>query len=309
LTQLGIKALLGKQSGSSSSQELKSWVKKNTLFDFEEPVIKPDAVMLPPKVMEAIRSVIFSESQQGKNIRKEWNVSFPAAVGSPRGSTVLLYGPPGTGKTLTAQLLASELKIPLLKIDASQVLSCWFGQSESNIRRIFTDYASLQKELGVSPVLLFNEAEQLLGVRTESASSTGRTENNMVSLLLEGLDSFTGILVCTTNLRSMMDSAFSRRIYFKLELPEPDHHLRKELWKAHLPQQRLAEDVDIGQLADIGLSGGEIRLVVERAVRLRAYQGLTNIDHKTLADIAKEEIASRMKRNGTSGKIGFGAVI
>jgi SpoVK/Ycf46/Vps4 family AAA+-type ATPase len=218
----------------------------------------------------------------------------------------LLYGPPGTGKTLTAQYLASELKLPLLKIDASRVLSCWVGESEQNVRRIFDDYSMLQKDLGKSPVLLLNEADQLLGARDTGANSVDRMNNNMQNLLLEGLERFSGILVATTNRKELLDEAFSRRLTYKLELPPPDRNLRIELWKSHLPQQRLAEDVDIGQLADLGLSGGEIRLVIERAVRLQAYRGNRTIDHTTLSDIATEELACRMKRSGSTGTIGFG---
>ncbi|WP_136515935.1 ATP-binding protein [Geomonas edaphica] len=308
LTQLGIKALLGKQSDLCSSQELKSRVRKNTLFDLEEPNIRKDSVMLPPKVMEAIQSIIFSESQQGQEIRRSWHSSLPTAWGSPTGSTVLLFGPPGTGKTLTAQMIASELRLPLLKIDASRVLSCWVGESEQNVRRVFDDYATLQRELGKSPVLLFNEADQLLGTRDAGTSSVDRMNNNLQNLFLEGLEKFTGIIVGTTNRRDLLDAAFSRRFIFKLELPAPDRNLRMELWRSHLPLERLAGDVDIGRLADLALSGGEIRLVVDRAVRLLAYRGITIIDSNTLIEIAKEEIASRMKRNGSTGRIGFGAV-
>lgn len=308
LTQLGIKSLLGRQSVGKTAQELKSWVKKNTLFDFEEPVINSNAVILPPKVMEAVRAIIFSESAEGKRVRKEWQVAFPTSWGAPTGNTVLLFGPAGTGKTLTSQYLASEMKLPLLKIDAARVLSCWVGESEQQVRRIFDDYARIQQELGTSPVLLLNEADQLLGAREGGSNSVDRMHNNMQNLFLEGLERFSGIMVATTNRRDLLDESFSRRFSYKLELPSPDRNLRMELWKSHLPLQRLAEDVDIGQLADLNLSGGEIRLVVERVVRLLAYQGVTSIDHKTLADIAREEIASRMKRIGSSGRIGFGAV-
>lgn len=305
LTQLGIKALLGKEYGKCTAQELRGKIRKNTLFDFEEPKLEKEAVKLPEKVTEAIRSLIFAESPQGKQIRKSWHVSLPAAWGAPTGSTVLLYGPPGTGKTLTAQYLASELKLPLLKIDASKVLSCWVGESEQNVRRIFDDYANIQRDLGKAPVLLLNEADQLLGARDAGTNSVDRMNNNMQNLLLEGLERFSGILVATTNRSDLLDSAFSRRFTYKLELPAPDKNLRIELWKSHLPLQRLAEDVDIGQLADLALSGGEIRLVIERAVRLLAYRGITTINHKILHDIAKEEIASRMKRNGNANRIGF----
>ena len=307
LSQLGMVAILGKQSGKNSSQNLKNRVKKHTLFDLEEPKLDKDALQLPDPVMEAIRSLLFSESLKGRQIRKGWQLSLPAAWGSPTGSTVLLYGPPGTGKTLTAQYLASELKLPLLKIDASRVLSCWVGESEQHVRRIFDDYSNLQNELGNSPVLLLNEADQLLGARGGGSNAVDRMNNNMQNLFLEGLERFSGILVATTNRRDLLDEAFSRRFTYKLELPPPDRDLRRALWQSHLPMERLADDIHIEHLADLGLTGGEIRLVIERTVRLLAYRGVTTIDCKTLTDIAKEELGCRMKRNGSIGKIGFGA--
>jgi SpoVK/Ycf46/Vps4 family AAA+-type ATPase len=139
-------------------------------------------------------------------------------------------------------------------------------------------------------------------------NSVDRMNNNMQNLFLEGLERFSGILVGTTNRRDLLDEAFSRRFTYKLELPAPDRNLRIELWKSHLPMKRLADDVDIATLADLGLSGGEIRLVIERTVRILAYRGQITIDSKILTDIAKEELTSRMKRNGKVGRIGFAAV-
>ena len=305
LTPLGVKAVHGKQRSKSSAHDLKSRVKKSTMFDIEEPKVKQEALLLPAPVMDALRSLIFSESRHGRRIRKNWHQSLPSAWGSPTGSTVLLYGPPGTGKTLTAQYLASELKLPLLKIDAARVLSCWVGESEQNVRRIFDDYTMLQKELGAAPVLLLNEADQLLGARGGAQDGVDRMNNNMQNLFLEGLERFSGILVATTNRRDLLDEAFSRRFTYKLELPVPDRALRMSLWQSHLPLNRLAVDVDIGALADLNLSGGEIRLVIERAVRLLAYRGVTVLDQKTLVDITKGELASRMKRTGSASSIGF----
>jgi len=243
LSQRGLTALLGKH-GKSTGLELKRRVKKNTLFDFEEPKIQSDSLQLPSLVMEAIKSLIYGESKEGKQIRKSWHSTLPAAWGSPTGSTVLLFGPPGTGKSLTAQYLASELKLPLLKIDASRVLSCWIGESEQNVRRIFDDYSTLEKDLGYSPVLLLNEADQLLGARGEGSNAVDRMNNNMQNLFLEGLERFSGILVATTNRRDLLDEAFSRRFTYKLELPPPDRELRIALWKNHLPMERLADDLD-----------------------------------------------------------------
>ena len=305
LTELGIRALIGKQPGKITSNDFKKRIKKTTLFDYEEPRVGKEAIMLPQPTLEAIRSLIFSESKEGRRIRKSWHTSLPATWGSPTGSTVLLYGPPGTGKTLTAQYLASELKQPLLKVDAASILSCWVGESEKNVRRIFDDYTRLQKELGKSPVLLLNEADQLLGSRGAGQSGADRMNNNMQNLFLEGLERFSGVLVATTNRRDLLDDAFSRRFTYKLELPPPDRHLRLELWRSHLPMDRLADDVDIAVLAELGLSGGEIRLVIEKAVRVLSYRGATTIDKWTLFEMAQEELTSRMKKIGTMNRIGF----
>lgn len=304
LSPIAISALSGK-STINNQDDIKKLVKKQTLFDCESPKIRQDAVMLPAPVMEAIRCIVFSESQKGKYIRKQWHTALPAAWGAPTGSTILLYGPPGTGKTLTAQYLASELKLPLLKIDAAKVLSCWVGESEQNSRRIFDDYAMLQQETGKSPVLLLNEADQLLGNRDSGSSSVDKMHNNMQNLFLEGLEKFAGILVATTNRRDLLDDAFSRRFTYKLELPPPDRILRMKLWKTHLPEKRLADDVDIGLLAELGLTGGEIRLVVERAVRIAAYRGLPKIHNSLLKELADEERASRLKKFGNARSIGF----
>lgn len=305
LTGMGIRALLGKHCGKSSAQDLKNRVRTSTLFDYEEPKIGKEDLLLPTHIMEAIQSLIFSESRQGRRIRKSWHNALPAAWGTPTGSTVLLYGVPGTGKTLTAQYVASVLKLPLLKIDAARVLSCWVGESEQNVRRIFDDYATLQKELSTTPVLLLNEADQLLGSRGTTGNAVDRMNNNMQNLFLEGLERFSGILVATTNRRDLLDEAFSRRFTYKLELPPPDRNLRVKLWQNHLPMKRLANDVDIEQLADLGLTGGEIRLVIERAVRLQAYRGHITINHKTIMGIAEEELAGRMQRDGNRNRIGF----
>ncbi|MBJ6799722.1 ATP-binding protein [Geomonas propionica] len=307
LTQAGATALLGRHTGKKNLQNLRRRVKQGTFFDLEEPKIRQEALYLPGPVLEALQSVVFGESPKGLEVRKAWQASLPTAWGAPTGSTLLLYGPPGTGKTLTAQYLASRLERPLLKVDASRVLSCWVGESEQQVRRIFDDYAMLQREFGSAPVLLFNEADQLLGGRGAGTSAVDRMNNNMQNLFLEGLERFTGILVATTNRRDLLDEAFSRRFTYKLELPAPDRSLRMALWKEHLPLDRLAHDVDLDQLADLGLTGGEIRLVVERAVRLLAYRGDASIDVGTLTLLAREELAARMKRAGTAGRIGFAA--
>lgn len=307
ITRTGAMALLGETDFKCCSKDLKGRIKRNTLFDLEEPVLDSDSLLVSPQVMEMIQALIHSESEQGKSIRQIWQTTLSATWGAPTGSTVLLYGPPGTGKTLTAQYLASVLKLPLLKVDAARILSCWVGESEQNVRRIFDDYSTLERELGLSPVLLLNEADQLLGTRGAGTSATDRMNNNMQNLFLEGLERFSGILVATTNRRDLLDDAFSRRFMYKLELQPPDRDVRIALWKKHLPLERLSADVDLEVLADLGLTGGEIRLVIERVIRLQIFKGNDTLDQQTVLTIAREELKNRSKRTGSMQQIGFKA--
>ena len=305
LTSEGVKAVTGKKLKGKAKKLVIEQLKKQTIFDIEMPAVKPGSVLLPQAIEEAIESMLFSETKEGYRLRREWYKSLPSEWGAPIGTTVLLYGPAGTGKTLTAQYLASRLKRPLLKVDSAQVLSMWVGQSEQRVRQIFDQYEEVRNNLGVAPVLLFNEADQLLGTRGGAEHSVDKMYNNMQNLFLEGMERFKGVLVATTNRRDLLDSAFSRRFTYKLELPQPDASLRKAIWERHLPLDRLGDDCDLSVLAQFNLSGGEIRLVVEQVVREAAHVGKRWISQEALLRLAAEEEGASTGRGGQN-RIGFG---
>ena len=307
LTSEGVKALTGRKLKGKGKKLVIEQLKKKTIFDIEVPAVKPGSVLLPAAIEEAIESMLFSETKEGCRLRREWYKSLPSEWGAPIGTTVLLYGPAGTGKTLTAQYLASRLKRPLLKVDSAQVLSMWVGQSEQRVRQIFDQYEEVRNNLGVAPVLLFNEADQLLGTRGGAEHSVDKMYNNMQNLFLEGLERFKGVLVATTNRRDLLDSAFSRRFTYKLELPQPDEVLREAIWERHLPLDRLGEECDLSVLARFNLSGGEIRLVVEKAVREAAHAGRRWISQETLLRLAAEEERALSGKGGENRAIGFGS--
>ena len=128
---------------------------------------------------------------------------------------------------------------------------------------------------------------------------------NMQNLFLEGLERFEGILVATTNRRDLLDQAFSRRFTYKWELPAPDAKLRREIWMQHLPTGRLSSDVNPDRLAALGLTGGEIRLVVEQAVRRATSRGAISLDHDLLETLARQELQGRFDRKQGGKIIGF----
>jgi AAA+ superfamily predicted ATPase len=305
-TAKAIRLITGKKIQSKSIEEIKTFASKETVFDVERPKMKKNALMLPAETMESIMAIIYAEKPAGRKLRAVLEKHLPSAVGCPTGSTVLLYGPPGTGKTLTASYLASELNVPILKVDCAKILGMYVSENEKNTKRIFDDYATMCKMLNKRAVLLLNEADQLLGERLTPTSAHAQSNNNMQNLFLEALERFDGILIATTNRKELLDEAYSRRFTYKLELLPPDLSTRRMLWESHLPQDFISGKIDMGKLASYPLTGGEIRLVLEQAVRKAAYNGCTKLDGTMLLEIAgKEAFACNGKhiRN-----IGFGAV-
>lgn len=306
------RSLVGEQEAKQKDEAIDEVtlkkMRKGKVFDLEMLQINASKVCFPPAVHEAVATILHSETPKGKRLRDQWHKALPSRWGSPTGTTILLYGPSGTGKTLTAQYLASCLKRPLLKIDAAKILSCWVGESEQNVRKVFDQYRMIQEQYGVSPVLLLNEADQLLGSRINSQDSVDKMNNNMQNLFLEGLEQFTGILVATTNRQELLDSAFTRRFTYKIELPKPGLEDRRRIWQAHLPLRRLAVDVDLDELARLDLAGGDIRLVVEKAVRQAAFNRQSRLRQKELLAFAAEELLARRKSGGGRGVIGFGGI-
>lgn len=290
--------ILGKKIVTHSMDEIKKYVKKNCIFDIETPSVKSDGLLLTQKEFDVVQTILHAESAIGRKARQELKKNLPATIGSPTGTTILLFGSPGTGKTLCAQYISSQLKVPLLKVDCSQILSMWVGGSEKAVKRLFTEYEEIVDTFKITPVLLLNEGEQLLSNRTAPRDAVDRMNNNIQNLFLEAMEKFAGIMIVTTNMKELLDSAFSRRFTYKLELSSPDKNMRKRLWATHIPQNCCDSSVNLDLLADLPLSGGEIRLVLEQAVRSASFQGLTKINNSLLMELAKAESFNTDSSNG-----------
>ncbi len=191
------------------------------------------------------------------------------------GVRLLLAGPPGTGKTFTAEALAGELGTDLLQIDISRVVSKWIGETEKNLAEAF-DAAERAKA-----VLFFDEADALLGERTEIADANDRYANMETAYLLTRIERCEGLVVLATNLIGNLDDAFLRRMEFVVHLAEPDPALRRQLWERELgldepepgsdaPSHR----IDFERLAmRYDTSGALIRNAAEAATFLAARCG------------------------------------
>jgi hypothetical protein len=196
----------------------------------------------------------------------DWGLGRRSATG--RGLSALFAGPPGTGKTMAAGVVARDLGLDLYRVDLSQVVSKYIGETEKNLSRIFSEAEASDA------VLLFDEADALFGKRTEVSDAHDRWANIEVSYLLQRMEDHDGITVLATNLHHNMDAAFLRRLRFVVEFRFPEPALRRRIWQAHLSTDApLADDIDLALLADrLALSGASIRNVVLAASFLAAAE-------------------------------------
>jgi hypothetical protein len=193
---------------------------------------------------------------------------FLAGARADRGVRLLFTGPPGTGKSLAAEVVASAVGTDLLVVDVSRVVSKWIGETEKNLAAIF-DVAERTQA-----VLLLDEADALFGMRTEISDAHDRYANLETAYLLQRLDRFDGLAVLTTNLRQNIDPAFVRRMDFVVEFGLPDEPRRDQLWRLHLPEETLADDVRVDLLARLyPVPGGWIRNAAIAAAFLAAPVG------------------------------------
>ncbi len=222
-----------------------------------------------------------------------------AAKGLPNGITALLHGFPGTGKTETVLQIAKETNREILKIDISQSKSMWFGESEKIIKRIFTNYKSYAKECELKPILLFNEADAIIGKRKETGNSNiDQTENTIQNILLEELENFDGIFLATTNLVRNLDTAFERRFLFKVEFQKPEISIKAKIWNSKLPNLTENECNTLANCFDF--SGGQIDNIIRKNEIYEIVHGIT-VDFNNIVEFCNSELLLRSK----TFKVGF----
>ncbi len=224
-----------------------------------------EQVALPDDLLDSLREFI-GRVRHRRTVYEQWG--FDAKLTTSRGLSALFYGPPGTGKSMIAGLIARELGLDLYRVDLARIVSKWIGETEKHLAEIFDAAEDGQV------VILFDEADSLFAKRTEVKSSVDRYANLEVNYLLQRLDSFEGICILTTNLEGSIDSAFKRRMSFRLQFPFPDQDMRVRLWASHIPPETpIAGDFDFADLARrFPLSGGYIRNSALRAAFLAAQE-------------------------------------
>jgi ATP-dependent 26S proteasome regulatory subunit len=236
----------------------------NGLAQRIEPKARWGDLVLPEAQKQALKEIAVHVRQRSR-VYDDWG--FAAASSRGLGISALFAGPSGTGKTMAGEVLANELNLDLFRIDLSQVVNKYIGETEKNLRRVF----DAAEEGGA--ILLFDEADALFGKRSEVKDSHDRYANIEVSYLLQRMEAYRGLAILTTNLKSALDTAFLRRLRFVVQFPFPDTAQRVEIWRRVFPAQTPTDALDFAQLARLPVAGGNIRNMALNAAFVAAEAG------------------------------------
>ena len=221
-------------------------------------------------------------------------------AGMRTGFCSLFYGSPGTGKTETVYQIARATGRDILRVDVDKIKSCWVGESEKNMKELFDKYRNICKDAQLAPILLFNEADAILGLRMEGATrAVDKMENSLQNIILQEMEALDGIMIATTNLTSNLDKAFERRFIYKIHFNRPTANARTQIWQAMLPA--LSESDARVLASQFDLSGGEIENIVRKHTVNDILSGRSNIDLASIIELCRNERIS----NKSQTKIGF----
>ena len=260
-------AMLG--TGALTAEDLRRGARAQNAAGLErlarrvEPAVGWNDIVLP----EAARSQLHDLASRARNrdqVLIEWKMR--KGGGRGRGVTALFGGDSGTGKTMSAEVIAGELGLDLYTVNLATVVDKYVGETEKNLERIFAEAG------GVNAVLLFDEADAIFGKRSEVRDAHDRYANIESAYLLQRMETFDGLAILATNLRSNIDDAFTRRLDMIIDFPAPDETSRLAIWQQCLkPPAPSAPGLDLEFCARaFTLSGGNIRSAATTAAYLAA---------------------------------------
>ena len=243
-------------------------------FKFKELVLPPAQALQLGEIVHAMSSLT--------RVHYKWGT---ARAWNDAGLSVLFCGPPGTGKTMAAEAIADELRLPMFRIDLSQVVNKYIGETEKNLKRVFD--AAEESDC----VIFFDEADALFGKRTSVKDAHDRFANIEISYLLERMERLKGIAILATNRRKDLDEAFLRRLRYLVEFPLPGEEERARLWKYVFPSGVNTDALDIPYLArNFALAGGHIRSIAFNACLQTKHDGDASVDMDQVLPAVKREL-------------------
>lgn len=240
----------------------KNVISNNTMMN----MLQPDTITYKPiylnepeqNSIQCLRHLL--QQEQFKKIQLRLTVK-----NMRKGFTCLFYGCPGTGKTESALQLCKATGRDVIMVDAAEMKSKWFGESEKQIKQLFSEYEEMVKSYDVCPVLLFNEADAVINKRTTNIEDIGsKTENTCQNIILQAMENFSGIMIATTNLTENLDTAFERRFLYKIEFKKPELAVKQQIWQSMIP---CLSDNEAHQLSNnFDFSGGQIENITRKTI-------------------------------------------
>jgi winged helix domain-containing protein/ATPase family protein associated with various cellular activities (AAA) len=246
-------------------------------------------LVLPTDATSQLRDIV-DQIKYRYRVFGDWG--FERKLSRGKGLSALFSGPPGTGKTLAAEIIAGALELDLYRIDLSQVVSKYIGETEKNLRQIFVEAKSC------NAILFFDEADTIFARRSEVKDAHDRYANLETGYLLQQMEEYEGIAILATNLKKNIDAAFTRRLQHIVDFPFPGADQRRRIWQVMFPDQTpLARDVDFEVLArEIKLAGGNIKNIAVAAAFFAAAEDPGQTSDSTGAEIGMSHLISAAKR-------------
>jgi len=253
---------LGMEDVMAAGRELQSR-RMGRLTKRMVPRMSLNDLVVPPRVHKTIEEIIHTVRYR-HIVFQDWG--FGEKISTGKGMSALFSGPPGTGKSMAAQVISRECGMNLFRVNLAMVVSKWVGETEERLSKVFEQAKESHS------ILLFDEADALFAKRSKVKSAQDKYANLEVNFLLQEVESFEGMVILTTNLESMIDKAFLRRLNFRVFFPKPEVDDRICIWKAHVPPRApFARDIDWRALAeDFDITGGYIKNAMVRAAQWAA---------------------------------------
>ncbi len=201
------------------------------------------------------------------------------------GFRAIFHGASGTGKTLTASLLGKFANLPVFRIDLSQMVSKYIGETEKNLSKLFA------KAEHKNWMLFFDEADALFGKRTNTQNAHDKYANQETAYLLQRIEHYNGMVILASNFKSNIDKAFLRRFQAIIHFPKPKYLERIRLWNKAFPKEfPLSEEIQLEKIAQkYELTGAHIINIVHTSCLSIVAKGEKTITAAALkAAIEKE---------------------
>jgi len=231
------------------------------LADRIVPVYDFADLVLPGDTLQQLREIASQVSRRAF-VYDQWG--FGERLSRGKGISALFAGPSGTGKTMAAEVLAKHLDLDLYRVDLAGVVSKYIGETEKNLRHVF----DAAEESGA--ILFFDEADALFGKRSEVRDSHDRFANIEINYLLQRMEDYSGLAILATNMKSLLDQAFLRRLRFLVDFPFPSATERMRIWQGVFPAKAETHSVDYAFLSRLEIAGGNIKNIAMNAAFLAA---------------------------------------